>query len=486
MADYQYNPFYANPYIDRAADSLVKAFTPDSRDAVNAASAAKINEETSQLKTRGAGQTRYNTLVSGDLSSPQSIAALFEAGAQAGLSTDQVSRAVLARLANGGAADPVVARAWIGAGHGMNKDSAFSIPDREAVAKRENDEAARRTGISAGATIEAARIHERGATEREDRKDDRTTVNVLVADPSNPGGPPVPRMMTKKDALKLGYDAQPVLPSNYYEKGVGQNGRPAFGLPGQGQITPTPERVPMIDAFDPKSGVTTRQPDMPGTVRPPVPVHNTPMIDAFDPKTGVTTRQEDKPGVVRPPPHASNPPQPPHLPPAEMNQIEINALRGIKDATKANGNYTDIDETFATEYGPQLAAARAAASKVFQATRNSEAATQAYLQALGVPVGTRWQSGGMFSNKGLFDASGKLVTLAPQAPVSIMQNFTPPPAAAPAAVPQAAPAPAPAASPAQQGGADPLAQAREAIAKGADRNAVIQRLRQNGIDPKGL
>jgi hypothetical protein len=33
---------------------------------------------------------------------------------------------------------------------------------------------------------------------------------------------------------------------------------------------------------------------------------------------------------------------------------------------------------------------------------------------------------------------------------------------------------------------DPLQQARDAIARGADRNAVIQRLQQNGIDPAGL
>jgi hypothetical protein len=33
---------------------------------------------------------------------------------------------------------------------------------------------------------------------------------------------------------------------------------------------------------------------------------------------------------------------------------------------------------------------------------------------------------------------------------------------------------------------DPLAQARDAIDRGADRNAVIQRLRQNGIEPTGL
>lgn len=36
------------------------------------------------------------------------------------------------------------------------------------------------------------------------------------------------------------------------------------------------------------------------------------------------------------------------------------------------------------------------------------------------------------------------------------------------------------------GGSNPLAEARRAIARGADRNAVIQRLRQNGIDPAGL
>jgi len=37
-----------------------------------------------------------------------------------------------------------------------------------------------------------------------------------------------------------------------------------------------------------------------------------------------------------------------------------------------------------------------------------------------------------------------------------------------------------------QGGSDPLADARSAIARGADRAAVIQRLQQNGIDPSGL
>lgn len=58
------------------------------------------------------------------------------------------------------------------------------------------------------------------------------------------------------------------------------------------------------------------------------------------------------------------------------------------------------------------------------------------------------------------------------------------PAAAPAPTAPARPAAPAAAAPAPS--SDPLARARDAIARGADRNAVIQRLQQAGIDPSGL
>lgn len=66
-----------------------------------------------------------------------------------------------------------------------------------------------------------------------------------------------------------------------------------------------------------------------------------------------------------------------------------------------------------------------------------------------------------------------------QRPGPVVPPFTPSPAAAP---PAAAPA-APAAAPAP---ADALAQARDAIARGAPREAVAERLQKMGIDPRGL
>lgn len=55
--------------------------------------------------------------------------------------------------------------------------------------------------------------------------------------------------------------------------------------------------------------------------------------------------------------------------------------------------------------------------------------------------------------------------------------------AAPAPAPAA---PAPAAKPLKPAPAETMSKARDAIARGADRNTVIERMRQNGFDPKGL
>lgn len=75
------------------------------------------------------------------------------------------------------------------------------------------------------------------------------------------------------------------------------------------------------------------------------------------------------------------------------------------------------------------------------------------------------------------------------APAATARPPAPAAAATPAAPAASAPAaPAAPARPAAPAAAatDPLARARDALARGANRNAVIERLRQNGIDPAGL
>lgn len=74
-------------------------------------------------------------------------------------------------------------------------------------------------------------------------------------------------------------------------------------------------------------------------------------------------------------------------------------------------------------------------------------------------------------NQGVVDQ--RLRGGAPSAAAQAAPGVAQPPGAAPGAPPIPA-------------GADPLAAARDAITRGADRNAVIRRLQQNGINPTGL
>ncbi|TWA89586.1 hypothetical protein [Bradyrhizobium stylosanthis] len=82
------------------------------------------------------------------------------------------------------------------------------------------------------------------------------------------------------------------------------------------------------------------------------------------------------------------------------------------------------------------------------------------------------------------DTVGQILDLQQQVIDNNLRRGSPaaPPAAPGAASPPTSPAPG--AQPAAQ--PDPLAQARDAIARGAPRDAVIQRLQQSGVDPAGL
>lgn len=72
--------------------------------------------------------------------------------------------------------------------------------------------------------------------------------------------------------------------------------------------------------------------------------------------------------------------------------------------------------------------------------------------------------------------------LGPAQPRPVTSTVPPPSPGQPVPPPVA---PAPQAAPPAQAAADPIQQAKDAIARGADPHKVIQRLRQNGINPEG-
>lgn len=138
----------------------------------------------------------------------------------------------------------------------------------------------------------------------------------------------------------------------------------------------------------------------------------------------------------------------------EMDDTVLTALQGVPGAVtinKATGGQT-ISPEFEAQFPPEkIIAAHTALANTLQSTRNAQAAATAYLQALGVQGGSTFKPAGYPSWIG---GSG---------PASIV-----PPANA-----------------VVKPGSDPIGEARQAIARGAPRDAVIQRLRANGIAAPG-
>lgn len=325
MADYG-NPFFQDEYVSKISKNLIDAFRPDGRDAVNAAQAKKIQTETDKLNSEGAARAQLAAAVSSlDTTAPitaEWVKNAYASGIQSGANPDVVSNTLLGVLANVGRPDTEVARAFVGTGKAINKDQGFSIPDREGIAKRENDAAFSRTKYSAdssaGATIQSARIHEAGAMDREKYKDERSIGYQFVPDPNNPSGPPVPRAVTKREMIQNG-GLNPVLPNSYYEKGTDKEGKPTFGLPGAGGVTPVLPSERFVRAFD----------------------KNSPTGESY---------QVPKPGLPAPAPVDHTP----AATPSNIADIEYNVLNnlGVWDAASKK-----VDSTFAQQYGEKMQSA---------------------------------------------------------------------------------------------------------------------------------
>lgn len=170
----------------------------------------------------------------------------------------------------------------------------------------------------------------------------------------------------------------------------------------------------------------------------------------FDKKTGVASPAGGKPKKAG---RAAL-----DVSPADIKGIEDAALSNVPGAISGYDQYNRpiMDDEFLSTIGPKRMQARTAASEVYQDTRDAAAAQQVYLETLGVDPSTdAFEPGTTKTNLGNILPGGK--PFREKVPAKIKKD--------PAAL---------------------LGEAQAAIAAGADRGKVIERLKSMGVDAKGL
>ncbi len=441
------NPFFGNPYIERAAGNLIKAFAPDSRDAVNYEQAGLVKQKRIAAERENQGAVDYQNTIKGlDPSAPITadwIKSAAVAGARAGMPVKQVADMTLFLSSNIGRPVGEVARAFVGAGHAIGKDQGFSVEDREGIAKRDNDAAFARTKYSsdssAGATIRSAEISNSGAKERKQMDLDWQTNNPT--EDRVKGG--VAKKYVEGDpagGIALLFKPDHVTP--------GQTVMPAPGDPRypDGSVT-NKKALPPVTT--PSGSITHFEP---GDVRATGPtVSGPPKADRFvvSPDPGSPSGNSYQPVSPGLPAPATKEAQPHMVTPNELADLEYGVLSniGMWDQAKKGPN-----AAFVQEYGAKMDVARVKASEVLQKTRDAGQAMRAYMEALGIAPGATVETPGTIART--FGGAPNV-------------RVTPPAGAG-------------------GGNAAALQEARDAIARGADRGKVMQRLKQNGIDPAGL
>lgn len=359
MVDYTRNPFFNSPYIEQTGNNLIKAFNDDGHAEENRARTDLLKAQTADTAGKTAGREGAASAIQGqDFSGPISNQFWANIGAQAvrsGQDPAHIAAAVQFLRANSHASDSDIAAAVVGHMGGSGIKDGVSIGDRDTIVQKKEDNANSRNKYSAdssaGATIGAANIHEAGA-DRRNLFNDQHSITYQFGDDNQP------HMITKSDMLK-NPNNKPVLPNNYYEKGVDANNKPVYAPPGSGNVAPV-----IADHF-----VQTEDPNKPGSnIYKPV----TDNLPAPAPK--VARDPNATPGIV--------------------DQVELNVLNNLGAYDAANKR---VDPAFQKQNGANMAAAKIAAGETYRKTGDSGKAEAAYLQALGIQPGSSFEPPGIIS-----------------------------------------------------------------------------------------
>lgn len=396
------NPAYDDPYLAGIASNIGKMFSVGNmgKTIVQRAQAQHYQLQNDKLAMEAAkrsaiaGQFRN---ANGGPITPQQFDAITADSFEGGMKPSDVAGLTLYRQSNTAQPDSVIARSFVGAGHGLNKGEGVSMEDREGIRSRDaaNSKAASDSsaGIHAGATIAAANIAEGGRMARRwdapHNTSEGAAVNYNPADPRFKDGPPSGSVLAPKPlpADHLVKAADPNDPTNV--SGVFLSTKNAEGA----RVAPGRASADKFVESTDADGVTTYQPVSPGLPgkAPHVTADKTVVVEGPDGKPVYMQASE----AIKSKAAAATARQPATVDTkeAEANAIAYNALQSI-GATMVDGGTVTMHPDFLAMYGDKLPAAKEAAVKARQTSKNPGAAEAAFLEALGIPAGR------MFKPKG--------------------------------------------------------------------------------------
>lgn len=400
MATRAVNPYYTDPNIEAIASNIRRAFVDSNpgQTAMQRQHARYYGLQGDEIERRQrarSGMAGVIRAANGAVLTPEQVAQISGYGLEGGVDAKDPSQYVLFTSSNAGQPSSAVARAFVGAGHAIGQNQAVTLEDRELVARRENDAAAQRSAISAGPGYAAVAESKRKNDAEMDFKE-RTRWDKPVE-------------------VSQGAAVYPS-PEDKRMPGVAPGTIPAPKPPAADRFVVSPNG----------DGTYSYRPAADGVAAPMPSSERTPLVDAVDPSspTGVS-RQPDKPGTARPAPKE---PTPTDISPDEVMKLELPALQSV-GAADAQWN---VDSSFNEQYADKLPAARQAAAAAYQKSRNAADGQAAYLKALGIEPGSKWNSKGVvgraFGRKPGFDPPKSAVGTAVTGPTPLPAAAAPAPA----------------------------------------------------------
>lgn len=369
------NPYYNDPFLSQIASNLTSAFvdknpgqTMVAREHANVyrLQGSKLQSE---IDKRSAIANTFRNL-KGRAPTPDEVAALTADAVEGSIKPGDLGGYTLYNASNSGQDDSAIARAFVGSGKGLNKGEAVSMGDRENIRSKDaaNDKARSDSsaGISAGATITAARIAEGGRMER--RYDAPVDYAPGHGKGFSPGDTRAPKGYQPGD-VPVPVPAKPGSDKYVQSEDPANPGKNIWTLARDGAAGParpaTERYVPSTDA----NGVTTYQPVAPG-------------LPAAAPKPAAAA----------------------DISPNEIADIEFHTLNAIGAITPDGKS---VLPEFKKLHGKRMEGAKIAAAKAYQQTRSAAEAERAYREHLGIQAGSTLEQPGPVSR--IFGASPRIV-----------------------------------------------------------------------------